>query len=78
MRESKHMECWSRSPSLLVPQITRADTDNSITMLRFIGNFAGATGGAIDFKSSAMSSATFQNVTFADNIASMYYSALQC
>ena len=75
---SKHMECWSQSPSLLFPQTTRADTDNATTMLRFIGNFAGATGGAIDFKSSAGSSAAFQNVTFADNIASMYSSALQC
>ncbi len=56
--------------SLLVPQITRADTNNSESILRFIGNIAGATGGAINFQSSAGSSATFQNVTFADNIAS--------
>ena len=74
----KHIECWLPSPSLLVPQITRADTDNSITILRFIGNFAGATGGAVDFQSSAGSSAAFQNVTFADNIAGMCFSAWQC
>jgi hypothetical protein len=35
----------------------------------FTGNSAGGTGGAIDFKSTAGSSATFQNVTFASNVA---------
>jgi predicted outer membrane repeat protein len=43
-----------------------------IPIVTFDENSAGATGGAVDFKSVAGSVATFQNVTFTNNVASAY------